>query len=90
MPSHNSGGANNVTIVNGSTRVGAHAVDGSLNVVQSAGSTFTGLRHPSGAMYVVPTSTPKLAIQHPSGALYVSTNNSIGTRRVNAVSGSFV
>jgi len=89
MPTIATNGNQNISVVNGSSRVGAHALDGSLNVIQSAGNTFTGLRHSSGATYVVPTAVPVIGLQHPSGALYVSVSpHQPGSSKVTVVTGA--
>lgn len=78
----------NVTVVNGSTFVGAYAPDGSLNVVEDTGSTLTGVIHPSGALNVRLTTSDVFSRHHPNGSVYVATNGSKGAMSVNVVSGS--
>lgn len=82
-------GSLNITVVDGTSRVGAQASDGSLNVIQVSGSSLVGTQHSSGAFNVVNTDTAGIAGQHPSGALLISDSPyANGTKRVTVVSGS--
>ena len=58
--------ATRVTVVDGSTRTGVYADDGSINVVIRDGSTRIGVYHPCGAFNVVVNTDKK--ISHASGA----------------------
>lgn len=60
--------ATKVTVVNGSTRTGVYAKDGSINVVIRNGSTRTGIYHPCGAFNIVVVSDLSKGLYHPSGA----------------------
>lgn len=88
MPLHAPSGAQNVTVVNGSTPVGRYAADGSLNVTQANVGTRPKTRlHPCGALNVtlVTGGHGKYA---PDGSVRVSTTNTPGCMLVNVVSGS--
>src|SRR5688572_16443964 len=80
-------GSLNVTVVSGSTYVGALAPDGSLNVVDTNGLSWVGRVHPSGALNVVLGNS--FGVNHKTGALVVSTSPYVsGTQRVTIVSGN--
>lgn len=59
------------TIVDGNTRVGLYAPDGSFNVVEADGSEHVGVYHPCGAYWVTPTTVPHPAYA-PDGSMYIS------------------
>lgn len=89
-------GSINVTVVTGSTPVGAYAPDGSLNVILSNPSVVTGLYHASGAMYVTVayegSSRSPLPAYAPNGSRYVSIAPFValeGAMRITVVSGTF-
>jgi hypothetical protein len=72
-----------MTEVDGNTRTGIQAADGSLNAVIVAGNAVTGLYHKCGAFNVV-EATNQLGRQHPCGALLVTEdlNNNGGPQKI--------
>lgn len=84
-------GTQNVTVVDGSSFVGAYAPDGSLNVFVTDGLSFVGTTHPSGAMNVtVSPGTLFCGYYAPDGSVYVTEDPTelSGALRVTVVSGS--
>lgn len=67
---YNDDGSLNITVVDGSTRTGIQASDGSINIVLDD-SSHLGLYHPCGAFRV--NSSEGNTIQDPSGAYYINT-----------------
>ena len=84
----NASGALRVTIVDGSTRTGLFAADGSWNVVVAPGSSYVGSYHRCGALYVTLT-TSRTGYYAPDGSMYVAESPNLGATYVVAVSGSF-
>lgn len=88
-------GSTNVTVVDGTTYVGAYAADGSINVFQVDGTTAVPLKHASGALnvFVTTAADDPLALggQHPCGAANVSVSPYVSeTVKVTVVTGAFV
>lgn len=83
-------GSINVTVVSGTSNVGAYAVDGSINVIASPGGTNVGAYHPSGAWYVTLLSNTLAPARAPDGSLYIQVSPYAGDsgQRVTVVSGS--
>jgi len=68
----------NITIVDGNTRTGATAPDGSVYVVETDGNTLTGATHRCGAWYVVKSAGSSfLPLRNPCGALNVVESSTI-------------
>jgi hypothetical protein len=68
-----------VTVVDGTTRVGLFAADGSINVVLSDGVTLNkNVYHPCGALNVTLAPTAGVGAYAPDGTLYVSEDNTGG------------
>lgn len=89
MAANATDGSLNVTVVDGSSLVGARAADGSINVVQVTGSTYTGRKHRSGATNVV-VSAVGGKMNHACGALCVSVSPYVkGNQPVTVVGGAF-
>ena len=80
-----------VTVVDGTTRTGNQAPDGSTYVVVSPGSSYVGATHPCGAWWVtVSNGTLLLPAKAPDGSLYVIESSTIWNsgQQVTVVSGS--
>lgn len=69
MALYDADGKIRTTTVDGLTRVGVYAADGSINVVLDDVST-TGLYHPSGAIRM--NTTPGTSTYDPTGAYYIN------------------
>lgn len=87
-------GSLRVSVVDGSTRTGLYAPDGSIYVVESSGLSFVGHSHPCGALNVtVVTPGTFVGVYAPDGSLNVietsGTTTPEGAYAVTVVSGSF-
>lgn len=84
-------GSWNVTVVDGSTRVGVQASDGSYNVVDASAETDpVGVYHASGALNVTPTTDPVDGRYAANGSLYVSESEAdTGAQFITIVDGAF-
>jgi hypothetical protein len=79
-----------VTVVDGTTNVGLHAPDGSINVIESNG-TYLGLYHPCGALQVtVVDGSAFVGFYAIDGSMNVieSVSRASGATPVTAVSGT--
>lgn len=79
MPLYSANGGWNVTVVDGTTRTGIYAADGSYNVVKAPTPVTKpiGAYHPCGAWYVTVSPGGPHPRRAPDGSLYVTeTKNS--------------
>jgi hypothetical protein len=82
-------GSLRITVVDGLTRTGLHAADGSLNVVNAPG-TIVGAMHPCGAWWVKKVTGPSIVNRRAAtGALNVVTTpyTATGAQKVTVISG---
>lgn len=94
----NSYGQTITTVVDGSTRTGLLAADGSLNIVIVDGSSFVGTYHACGAANaVVVDGSSLVGVYHPSGAINVivdstgtGTYHASGALHVTTAGGAFL
>lgn len=59
------------TVVDGLTRVGLYAPDGSFNVVEAPGGSFVGIYHPCGAYWVTSTTDENHPFYADDGSIYI-------------------
>ena len=89
---YHSDGSIRVTVVDGLTRVGTYAADGSWNVIEAPGpaTTKVGVYHSCGARYVTLQAVAVSSIYAPDGSLNVSVTPYVsGTQKVTVVAGAF-
>ena len=82
-------GSLKITVVNGATRTGVYAPDGSINVV-NAPATIVGAMHPCGAWWVKKVTGPSIVNRRAAtGALNVVTTpyTATGAQKVTVISG---
>lgn len=83
-----SDGSWNITYVDGTTRTGLFAPNGSFYVVdQTANEDYVGIMHPCGAMNVVTIEAGDIGMYAPNGALQITSNSdySSGAQRTTDV-----
>ena len=90
MPLYAANGTINVTVVSGSSFVGAYAANGSKNIQLAPESGFCGRVAPCGAEYAVNSPEQQQGLYAPNGAIYITDNpnSTSGALHVTVVSGT--
>lgn len=66
------------TVVDGLTRTGLHAPDGSFNVIEADGVDFVGIHHECGAYWVTGTDDESHPFYAEDGSIYILNSTLLG------------